>query len=106
MPAFFKSDVARFLKTPSEAIVGALSAALIKGFSGDHSRQLAAWRAQVEILRSAMSQVIARNPDAAAWGVLFEFPLLRLQRRLDIVLLAKSRVVVLEVKVGGSAYQT
>jgi hypothetical protein len=105
MPAFFKSDVAHFLETPSEAIVGALSAALIKVFSGDHSRQLAAWRAQIEIFRSAMSQVITLGADVASWGVLFEFALLRLQRRLDVVLLARGCVVVLEFKVGASAFQ-
>lgn len=106
MPAFYKAAAAQFIGTPSDVVVGTLSTALIKGFSGDHQRQLVSWQTQVEILQSALRRVIVDYATAGSWGVLFEFPLLRLQRRLDVVLLAGSRAVVLEFKVGATSYQT
>lgn len=106
MPAFYRAKAIQFIETRSDVVVGALSTALIKGFSGDHQRQLASWRTQVEILQSTLSRVIVEHADAGRWGVLFEFPLLRLQRRLDVVLLAGSRVIVIEFKVGATSYET
>jgi hypothetical protein len=42
--------------------------------------------------------------SVARWALLLEYPLLRLQRRLDVVLLCGQRVVVVEFKVGASTY--
>lgn len=104
MSAFYKATCQNFLATNAEQIVGQLSAALIKNFSGDHSRQLDAWRRQVFLLQSALRKATQTFSEASDWGVLFEYPLLRLQRRLDVVLLAGSAVAVVEFKVGANAF--
>lgn len=104
MPAFYRTTVAQFIETPSDIVVGALSTALVKGFSGDHQRQLFAWRAQIDILQAALSRALDQDAGVGRWGVLFEFPLLRLQRRLDVVLLAGHRVLVIEFKIGSGSY--
>jgi hypothetical protein len=104
MPAFYKATVASFLDTPSEQISGALSERVIQAFAGDESRQLAAWKKQIDILKSVLRETAAETDLCAQWGILFEYPMLRLQRRLDIVLLAGELILVIEFKVGGNAY--
>jgi hypothetical protein len=106
MPAFFKSSVDEFLHVPSDQVAGILSSTLINAFSGDHSRQLKSWKTQIELLKLALNKVAKAHPKTGQWGILFEYPLLRLQRRLDVVLLAGNRVLVIEFKVGGDSYQT
>lgn len=104
MPAFYKDTVADFLKKPSEHISGQLSESIIRSFSGDESLQLTAWKEQIEVLKSSLREVSEKCDDINNWGVLFEYPMLRLQRRLDIVLLAGGVVVVIEFKVGATSY--
>ena len=104
MPAFYKASVGTFLSTPSEQISGTLSERIIRDFAGDESRQLAAWKKQIEILKSALRETVVLTDRCSSWGILFEYPMLRLQRRLDIALLAGSLIVVIEFKVGSSAF--
>jgi hypothetical protein len=63
MPAFYRAKAVQFIETRGDVVVGALGTALIKGFSGDHQRQLASWRTQVEILQSALRRVIVEHAD-------------------------------------------
>ena len=104
MPAFYKASVGTFLDTPSDQISGALSERIIQAFAGDESRQLSAWKGQIEILKFSLRETAAETDLCLGWGILFEYPMLRLQRRLDIVLLAGSLIVVIEFKVGSSAF--
>ena len=104
MPAFYKDIVSDFLKNPSQNISGQLSESVIRSFSGDESLQLAAWKEQIELLKSSLREAAKENDAVNSWGILFEYPMLRLQRRLDIVLLAGRTVVVIEFKVGAASY--
>jgi hypothetical protein len=104
MPAFYKASVRTFIATPSDQISGALSERIIQVFAGDESRQLSAWKRQIDILKSSLRETAADTDLCLGWGILFEYPMLRLQRRLDTVLLAGSLIVVIEFKVGSSAF--
>jgi hypothetical protein len=105
LAAFFRSSVGSFLDKHAGYIVGDLSSSLIKKFSGDHAQQLASWDAQLDVLRDALKSSFAAQASVAHWGILLEYPLLRLQRRLDVVLLCGQRVVVIEFKVGATKFQ-
>jgi hypothetical protein len=104
LPAFFRSTVSLFLQMDPAQLAGSLSASLIKNFSGNHAQQLRAWTTQLEILRTSLSSAI--NERVQDWGILWEYPLLRLQRRLDVVLLCGQSIVVVEFKVGATSYQS
>ena len=93
-----------FLNSDPASIVGNLSASLIKRFSGDHAQQLRSWTVQLTVLRGALQRSSISEEAVARWALLLEYPLLRLQRRLDVVLLCGQRVVVVEFKVGASTY--
>ena len=106
MPAYYKSTVSRFLETPSSEVIGALSDSLIREFTGDHTKQHASWKMQVDFLQELLNQLTEKFQNAENWGILFEYPLLRLERRLDVVILAGLSVIVIEFKVGANSYLT
>ena len=105
MSAFFSSSVSSFLNIESAFIEGKLSTAIIKRFSGDHAKQSRAWAVQLNVLREALQSAAATENSVPGWAILLEYPLLRLQRRLDVVLVCGQRVVVIEFKVGATSYQ-
>ena len=69
MPAFYKASVGAFLDTLNEHISGALSERIIQSFAGDESRQLAAWKRQIDILKSALRETIAKTDLCSSWGI-------------------------------------
>ncbi len=97
MPAWWSGRIADFLATEPDTIVGALTTCLVERHSINRATQVEAWRAQIIILRD----VLAGSPHN--WQLLLEYPLLRLGRRIDAVLLIESAVLVLEFKVGATA---
>jgi len=105
MAAYFKATVGGFLATPAEQISGALSQRVIQHFAGDHQLLLRSWQGQVELLQRACGRLVKRYPAVGEWAILLEYPLLRLQRRLDTVALAGQIVAVIEFKVGARRYE-
>ncbi|MGH7080052.1 MAG: DUF2075 domain-containing protein, partial [Acetobacteraceae bacterium] len=61
---------------------------------------IGAWEETIAVLRAAL----AATPAVHGWRILLEFPLLRLGRRIDAVLIAPEMVLVLEFKVGASQF--
>jgi hypothetical protein len=98
MPAWWSAGVADFLQCEPEAIVGALSTRLVETHPLNRATQVQAWRAQIVLLR----QALAHAPGD--WRLLLEYPLLRLGRRIDAVLLTGAVIMVLEFKVGAGAF--
>ena len=96
MTAWWSGTGHSVLQTPQTAIVNALAHRLVENHRTNHDTQLRAWHAEVAILRD----VVTRFPN---WHVLLEYPLLRLGRRIDAVLLADRAIIVLEFKVGATA---
>jgi len=83
-----------------EAVVGALTTRAALEFRGNQPEQARAWRAQVNLLRHAF----AKLPESQDWGLLLEYPLRRLGRRLDAVVVLPGAIIVLEFKMGGESY--
>ncbi|MEJ0016261.1 MAG: DUF2075 domain-containing protein [Acetobacteraceae bacterium] len=100
MPAWWSASLVDFRAWELGAIVGVLSTRLVEAHPLNRATQVAAWRSQLSLLRQALTGF----PDA--WQLLLEYPLLRLGRRIDAVLLTPSAVVVIEFKVGAAAFAT
>ncbi|MBC9209763.1 DUF2075 domain-containing protein [Roseomonas aerophila] len=62
--------------------------------------QIDAWTATLQTLRAVVDQ-----PGAAAWTILLEYDLLRLERRIDAVLLTDRTILVLEFKAGATTFR-
>ncbi|HLS82982.1 MAG TPA: hypothetical protein VK025_16390, partial [Steroidobacter sp.] len=100
MPAYYTNTARAFLHASSDEVLGALSRASRHEITPEQGR---AWAEEINILKAALASVIQKQASAREWGVLLEFPLLRLGRRLDAVVLAGSAVCVLEFKVGATS---
>src|SRR5208282_3768149 len=92
MRAWWSGDLTALLATPSETVVQRLAVRLVETHHLNHAAQLTAWREQVTLL-----QAVARGLPGE-WRVLLEYPLLRLGKRIDAVLLSDRAILVLEFK--------
>lgn len=97
MPAFYSSSIQSFLITSDESIIGALSGNYeLAGYYQLISKQTAAWKQQITILKEAVSEI---NGD-----IFFEYPIPRRGKRIDNVLLINGHIVVIECKMGAEVY--
>jgi hypothetical protein len=91
--AWFACTGAEFLaRDPADTVGRLASAQQGRGFAGS-AEQEAAWQHQVTTLREAL-----RAHDSAAWTVALEFDLMRLEKRIDAVLLTDRAILCLEFK--------
>ena len=88
--------VSAFLASSEATLVEALAYRAIRDHRSNERQQLRAWAATVAILHAAL----AGWADATSWQLILEFPIRRLGRRIDAVLVTPRAVLVLEFKIG------
>jgi hypothetical protein len=105
MPAYVRFTIDRFIQEEADAIIGCLQQAYAgDGFASQYTRQTKAWARAIPDLQCTFVELLKVRPEAHDWTVLLEFPLYRLRRRIDIVILAGSLVIVVECKVGADTF--
>ena len=100
MEAFWSGAARTLLATADEAILGTLAQTQIRHFRTSEAQQLRAWEETLAILRGVLTAL----PEAGDWWVLLEYPMLRLGRRADVILLSEWLVFVLEFKAGAATF--
>jgi Uncharacterized conserved protein (DUF2075) len=85
-----------FLAADPQALVHRLAHDDMQRFRRNEAQQLRAWHESIGLLRRALAQW----PAARDWHLLLEYPMRRLGRRIDAVLVTKRAVLVLEFKIG------
>jgi hypothetical protein len=106
MLAYYRSSFAEFLGEDPKRILGIIhERSSESGFTDLKERQSKAWRIQIEILQRVIADLVREYPEAPSWGVLFEYPIPRRQKRIDVVLLIRGTVYCLEFKTGETKYQ-
>lgn len=71
---------------------------------GSTPQQMRAWIEQVEVLQPAL-QLIRKNYGLdSSWCLLFEYELIRLKKRIDLVLLANDLIFCIEFKCNADSY--
>jgi hypothetical protein len=85
-----------FLADDHNALVHKLAHDDALRFQNNQAQQLRAWRVSIAWLREALTAWT----EAADWELILEYPMLRLNRRIDAVLVTPRAVLVLEFKVG------
>jgi len=86
---FYTNTIANFLTSSSQEVLGAL--AQNSGFS-DEQTQKTAWIAEINILKDVLKQ-----HDGSVY---FEYSIPRMGKRIDVVLILKNVIFILEFKVG------
>jgi hypothetical protein len=66
------------------------------------SQAIEAWHAQLPFLTSGISELLPARPEARDWGILLEYPIPIVGKRIDAVLLAHDFIIVIETKTGAS----
>ena len=100
MPAFYRAPLHRFVQESVSSILGDLAVA-----NGSAKFQLApeavdAWRLQLPTLMNGCAELIASVPRAADYEILLEYPIPRVGKRIDAVLLMNDVIVAIETKTG------
>jgi hypothetical protein len=90
--AWWSGTVGKFRQQEIDVLVGRLSFKAIEAHRTNDIQQLEAWKWEIRILQRA----VAALPDD--WLLLLEYPLIRLGRRLDAVLVTDRAVLVIEFK--------
>ena len=96
--AWWSGTAAALREADPEAIVARLTVRLVETHPLNREEQLRAWRAQIPVLVAALRL----RPDT--WQVLLEYPLLRLGRRIDAVILTDRAILVAEFKAGAQGF--
>lgn len=101
--SFYAATVGEFLLATPDQLIGRMSIRLAALHRQAEHDQLRAWTREIELLRAAFAEI---GEPALDWSVLFEAPILRLGRRMDVVVLAPGVVAVVEFKVGSKTYNS
>jgi hypothetical protein len=100
MPAYYRAPLHTFIQESASSILGQLAVA-----NGDARFPLApeaieAWRLQLPTLVNGCLDLMAAVPDAVEYEILLEYPIPRVGKRIDAVLLMHDVIVAVETKTG------
>src|SRR5688572_29881157 len=93
VPAYYRAPLKQFLGESDEAIVGQLAIANARAQFPLPAESIEAWQLQLPPLRSAISGLVAQFRGATQWHVLLEYPIPRVGKRIDAVILASTVVL-------------
>ena len=93
---FYKSSISDFLNTPVDTIFGQMSRA---DEMDSAATQKYAWEQEIEIMKKTLLPY--KNEEAY---ILFEYTIPRLGKRIDVVVLLRERVFVIEFKAGETEF--
>ncbi|MDE1896330.1 MAG: DUF2075 domain-containing protein [Rhodospirillales bacterium] len=96
--AWWSGSIRDFLLSTDHDIIGRLTTRQARDYRTNEPIQLQAWMWQIEKLRSELTKL----PED--WRLLLEYPLLRLGRRLDAVLVSDRAIFVIEFKTLGHGF--
>lgn len=94
-------SIENFLQTPPSLIESELERhlAALFGQGGASNLQRGAWIEEIDILRNVFRNLSVSRPDSLEWSIVLEYELpLEGGRRPDVILLAPSKIIVLEFK--------
>jgi hypothetical protein len=99
MPAYFRSTVEEFLATASDSVLARLTQGYVRdGFASMQAEAHTAFEVSISRIRESLLQAVAQCDSLKLAGILLEFPIYRLRKRIDLVLLVGDVVVPVEIK--------
>ena len=105
MPAYVDLNVEEFLSTSDSALLSKLHSAYASdGFLSQYTTQTVAWEASLPLIKEGLNLVVRHYDAALNWRILLELPLYRLRRRIDLIVVTPKALVVVELKVGETAF--
>jgi hypothetical protein len=104
MPSYFRCNFSEFNAYSDEAILGSLASGYDDdGFFELKADAIASWREELPIFQIIISQILKQNPISAQWHVLIEYPIPRIGKRIDAILICDDIIVVVEFKLSADS---
>ncbi len=100
MPAYYRSGLEAFLDESPSQILWKLAQANAAARFPISPQAIEAWNIQLPFPKDGFSYLSTTRPASANWGVLLEYPIPIIGKRIDAVLLARNAIVVIETKTG------
>jgi hypothetical protein len=99
MASFYSSEVEQFLHESLEILLARLATSYAgDGYTSQYSEQTLTWQRDLERLQATLRSCVELLPEANRWGVALEFEVPRKGRRIDVVLLVRDVIVIVEAK--------
>ena len=103
--SYYRNSVRAFREDNCDKIFTSLSLNLTEKFDANNET-MKSWIAQVSVLQSELTKIVAKNSSADNWRIILEYEIPVLGKRIDAVLLANKIVFVVEYKDGDSCTGT
>ena len=103
MPAYYRAPLGTFVTDTASSIIGVLAVENRKARFPLAPEAVQAWELQLPPLVHGCRQLISELPGAARSEILLEYPIPRVGKRIDAVLLMHDVIVAIETKTGLSA---
>jgi hypothetical protein len=101
MACFYRNTVEGFLADTEKDVLACLSVAYANhGYTTQFADQTLTWERDIAHLRRALGQCVLKSESANSWDLILEFSIPRKEVRIDVVLLVRDTIVVLEAKTG------
>jgi hypothetical protein len=106
MASFYRASVGEFLAQTDEQILAGLAISYAnRGYTSQYSDQTLTWERDIRSLKAALERCVEKSHHAASWGLLLEFCIPRKEIRIDVVLLVRNEIVILEAKSSDAGIQ-
>jgi hypothetical protein len=106
MTSFYRSTIAEFLAKSESELLAELSIAYAnRGYTSQYTDQTLTWERDLHSLRATLSTCVSAESSANEWGILLEFSIPRKEMRIDVVLLIRDQIIILEAKSGSDFLQ-
>ncbi len=105
MPAYFHCKFSEFNTFSDEAVLGSLASGYDDdGFFELKTDAIASWKEELPLFRQVINNTVQQTAASAQWHLLIEYPIPRMGKRIDAILICDSIIVVVEFKLSaGSA---
>ena len=105
MSAYYRSSVKSFLSSDERSILATLTSQYANdGYVSQYTSATIAWTLTLPALKRELEKLTQASPASNSWQVMLEYPLYRLRRRIDAVVLTPNGVVVIEIKTGATEF--
>jgi hypothetical protein len=104
MPSYFRCKFSEFNDFSDEAILGSLASGYDDdGFYELKTDAIASWREELPIFHKVIDQILVKAPISTQWHLLIEYPIPRIGKRIDAILICGSIILVVEFKLSASS---
>jgi hypothetical protein len=102
MPAYYHKALAGFVTEDASSILWKLAQANAAERFPLTPEAIEAWGSQLPVLVGGVTHILHVFPESQSWSILLEYPIPVVGRRIDVVLLARNIIIVIETKTGTS----